>query len=270
MTTATPEAGGIPRVQGSKVYWAISDSMVISGRYLKHIVRQPEEIFMAIMIPAMMLLLFRYMLGGAVDAGNTTYANFLMPGILVIGVSLTAVSTTVSVFMDMQEGFVDRFRSMSMLGGSVVFGHVVAAMARAVIGFVALIGIGFAIGFRSSGDVLQWLAAFGVLVVFAFAVGWIAGLLGQIAKSTEGASGLAMLVVFAPYASNVFAPTETISGALGTFVEYQPVTHVIDTVRALLLDQPVGNSAWLALLWWGGIAAVAIPLSSRLFRRRFA
>jgi ABC-2 type transport system permease protein len=248
-----------------------SDARVLTKRYVNHIVRQPDEIITAVMIPTVMMLLFRYMLGGgAVDAGGVAYVDFLVPGVLAVGVTLISVSTTTGVFMDMQEGFVDRLRSMSTLAISVVFGHVVAATLRAAITLTVLTGLGFAIGFRPSANVLQWLAALGVLLLFAFGVAWISVLFGQIAKSNAGASGMALIVTFAPYSSNVFAPTEMISPGLRGFVEHQPVTAVIDSVRALLLDQPVGNSVWLAVLWWGGITALAIPASARLFRRRFS
>lgn len=271
-TSAIPEAGAVPQPkQRSKAYWMLNDARVLSGRYVNHIVRQPDEIITAIMIPTVMMLLFRYMLGGgAVDVGGTAYVDFLVPGVLSVGVTLTAVSTTTGVFMDMQEGFVDRLRSMSTVAVSVVVGHVVAAVLRAAISMVVLVALAFVVGFRPQAGPLQWLGVLGILLVFAFAVAWISVLFGQIAKSQAGASGLALILTFLPYSSNVFAPTDKISDGLRVFVEHQPVTAVIDSVRALLLDQPVGNSAWLALLWWGGIAALAIPLSARMFRRRFA
>ncbi|MFB9572740.1 MULTISPECIES: ABC transporter permease [Streptomyces] len=263
-------AARVPQAGGSKIYWAINDARVLTGRYVNHILRQPDEIVTSVMIPTVMLLLFRYMLGGAVDVGSTTYVNFLMPGVLTIGVTLIAVSTTTGVFLDMQEGFVDRFRSMSVLSVAVIIGHVVAGALRAVIGLTVLVGVGFLVGFRPSANLFQWLGAVLVLLLFAVAVAWVSALLGQVAKSTAGASGLALIITFMPYASNLFAPTETIAPGLRAFVEHQPVTAVIDTLRALFLDQPLGNSLWLALLWWGGITLVAIPLSARLFRRRFS
>lgn len=270
MAVMTQDAVGVTRLPGSKLYWAINDGRVLAGRYVTHILRQPDEIIMSVMIPTVMLLLFRYMLGGAVDVGSTTYANFLVPGVLTIGVTLTAVSTTSGVFLDMQEGFVDRFRSMSVSSIAVIVGHVTAAVLRSMIAIAALIGIGFAVGFRPSADLLHWVGAILMLLLFAIAVGWISAFLGQIANSTAGASGLAMIISFLPYSSNLFAPTEAISPGLRAFVEHQPVTHVIDTLRALFLNQPVGDSLWLALLWWGGLTLLIIPLSARRFRRRFA
>nr|WP_275942224.1 ABC transporter permease [Streptomyces spiramenti] len=244
--------------------------MVLTGRYMRHITRQPEEIVTFVMIPVVMMLLFRYMLGGAIEPGDSSYVNFLIPGIFAIGVTLIAVSTTAGVFMDMQEGFVERLRSMSTLAISVVFAHVAAAVMRAVIAVTVLFGLGFAVGYRPEVNILKWIAAFALLLLFAFAVGWISALLGQLAKSTEAASGMALILVFLPYASNVFAPTETMGAGIRVFVEHQPITHVIDSVRALMLDQPVGNSVWLAVLWWGGITALCIWGSTRQFRRRFA
>ncbi|MFD9196003.1 ABC transporter permease [Streptomyces phaeochromogenes] len=271
MTTATRTAGGAPRLQRSNAAWALSDARVLIKRYVNHITRQPDEIITAVMIPTSMMLLFRFMLGGgAVDVGGTAYVDYLVPGVLTVGVTLIAVSTTSGVYMDMQEGFVDRLRSMQTMAVAVVVGHVVAAVLRAVISLTALFALAFLIGFRPKANVLQWLGAIGVLLLFAFAVAWIAVLLGQIAKSSAGASGLALILTFLPYTSNIFAPTDTISAGLRTFVEHQPLTAVIDSVRALLLDQPVGNSVWLAVLWWGGITALVIPVSARKFRRRYS
>ncbi|MFE5796726.1 ABC transporter permease [Streptomyces sp. NPDC056503] len=270
-TTATDASAVIPQVKRSRAAWVLSDALVLTKRYVSHIVRQPDEIITAVMIPTTMMLLFRYMLGGgAVDVGAGAYVDFLVPGVLTVGVTLVAVSTTTGVFMDMQEGFVDRLRSMRTAAVSVIVAHVVASVLRALISLTVLIGLAFVVGFRPSAGLLQWLGALAILLLFAFAVAWISVLFGQIAKSNAGASGMALILTFAPYSSNLFAPTETISPGLRTFVEHQPVTAVIDTVRALLLDQPVGNSAWIAVAWWGGITALVIPISARKFRRRYS
>ncbi|KAB2346144.1 ABC transporter permease [Actinomadura rudentiformis] len=269
MTTVTHRPAGTPQI--SWLSAAMTDSAVLTRRYVNHILRQPEEIVMAVLIPTVMMLLFRYMLGGAIDARDAgSYANFLVPGVMAVCVTLIAVSTTVSVFMDMQEGFVDRFRSMSMMTTSIIVGHVMAAVLRAAIALSVVIALGLAIGFRPKADPLQWLFAMAIMALFAVSVAWVSALFGQIAKTADGASGLGLILAFLPYASNVFTPTDMISEGLRHFVANQPVTAVIDAVRALLLDQPVHNNAWLAILWWGGILAVAVPLSNRVFRRRFS
>ncbi|QSB17151.1 ABC transporter permease [Natronosporangium hydrolyticum] len=239
-------------------------------RHIHHLTRNPDQIFTAIMLPTVMLLLFRYMFGGAISVSDTSYVNFLAPGILVVSITLISTSTTLAVQSDMQEGVVDRFRAMPMFDAAVLTGHIVAAVIRGGVAFVVMIGLGLLVGFRPAGGVLEWIGAIAMLLLFAFALSWVSALFGLIAKSTEGASGLALILMFSPYASSAFVPVETVPSGLRAFVEYQPVTPVVDTVRALLLGEPVGSSAWQAIIWWVAVLAIAAPLATRLYRRRFA
>jgi ABC-2 type transport system permease protein len=268
--TATLDAGtAILPEKRSNLYWALSDTRVLIGRHVHHLTRSPDQLVTAIMLPAAMLLLFRYMFGGAINVGATSYVNFLMPGILVISVTMISVSTTLAVQSDMQEGVVDRFRSIAMLDSAVITGHIVAAVIRTTIALAVMVGLGFAVGFRPEGSFGDWLLAIGMLMLFAFSLAWVAALLGLVAKSVEGASGLSLILMFSPYASTAFVRSDTLPDGLRQFVEYQPLTQVVDTVRALLLDLPVADSGWPALIWWTAILVLAYPLATRLYRKRF-
>lgn len=271
MTTQTQTGEGVARpATRTKLYWAINDNLVLIGRHLQHLTRSPDQLFTAIMLPATLLLLFRFMFGGAIDVGNTAYVNYLVPGILVIGVTMVAVSTSAAVQSDMQEGVVDRYRTIAMADSAVIIGHVVAAVVRAAISLVAMVGLGIAVGFRPAGSALDWVLVAGTLLLFAFSLAWVAAALGLVARSADGASGLGLILMFSPYASSAFVQPETLPDGLRGFVEHQPVTLVVDTVRALLLGQPVGNTGWYAALWWVAIVGVAAPVATRLYHRRYA
>jgi ABC-2 type transport system permease protein len=269
--TATLDAGTttIAPEKRSALYWAVSDTRVLIGRHVHHLTRSPDQLVTAIMLPAVMLLMFRYMFGGDINVGSTTYVNFLMPGILVISVTMISVSTTLAVQSDMQEGVVDRFRAIAMLDSAVITGHIVAAVIRAIIALAVMVGLGFVVGFRPEGTFGDWVLAVGMLLLFAFSLAWVAAVLGLVAKSVEGASGLGLILMFSPYASTAFVRSDNLPDGLRQFVEYQPVTQVVETVRALLLNQPVAESGWPALIWWVVILVLAVPLATRLYRKRF-
>ncbi|MBP2473755.1 ABC-2 type transport system permease protein [Crossiella equi] len=245
---------------------ALVDARVMIGRGLRHIVRNPEQLVVVFVIPSMMLLIFRFMFGGAISTG-TSYVNYLIAGILVISVATNAMPTAVSVRQDMNEGLVDRLRTMPMLSSAVVIGHVVATVARIALSLTAMVLLGLALGFRPQAGFPQWLAVAGLLLLLGAALACLSAVLGLLAKTVEGASGLSMILLFVPYASSAFVPAHTLPDWLRAFVEHQPLTLVMDAVRPMLLGLP-GGDGWLAALCWGTILAVAVPLTGRLFRRR--
>lgn len=247
---------------------ALSDCGVLIGRNLRHILRNTDQVIQAVALPVVLLLLFRYLFGGAINTGDVVYVNYLIAGLLVISVAFNSTSTAVGVAGDLGNGIVERFRSMPMLGEAVLVGHVVAGVLRNLLSTVILVGLGLVVGFRPTAGLGGWLAGLGLLLVFMIGISWLAVLLGLVAGSVEGASGLAMIMVFLPYASSALVPAESMPAGLRFFVENQPVTPVIDGVRALLLDAPVGNSAWVGLTWWVAIAALSAVFAARKFRRR--
>lgn len=257
-----------PPAPDSRAYWVLHDCGVLIGRNLRHILRNPEQIGTAVLVPTMILLLFRFMFSGAVDTGQTTYVNYLIAGIIVLSVSVNATSTTVGVHVDMKEGVVDRFRSMPMATSAVLTGHVAAAIARNAVSIAMMVAVGLLIGFRPVAGFAEWAAALGMLLLYSLALAWIAAILGLLSKTVDGASGYSLFLVFVPYLSSAFVPTGTLPDALRVFVENQPVTLVMDTVRPLMVGGPVGDTGLLAVIWWVAILLVAVPVASALFRRR--
>ncbi|MBK1782771.1 ABC transporter permease [Prauserella cavernicola] len=255
-------------VRRSSLYWAVNDSRVLIGRCLRHIARSPEQLVLMLFLPVMLLVMFRYLFGGAIDTGDVTYVNYVISGIVVVAVMVNTTATSVAVCHDMLEGIVERFRSMPMRGTAVLVGHVAAAMTRHAVSIAVMVGVGLLIGFRPRAGFLDWLVALGLLAVFALAVSWLAAILGLLAKTVEGASGLAMPLVFIPYVGSALVPPSTMPDWLRVFAENQPVSLVADSVRALFMGTPLGNTGWLALAWWGGIIVLAVPLAGRIFRRK--
>jgi len=267
--TLSPDTTPVaPRVTRSAFALALADCGVLIGRNVRHITRNPEQLFQAVSLPIILTLLFRYFFGGAINTGTMTYANYMIAGLMVISIAFNSTSTVVGVADDMRNGIVERFRSMPMLGPAVLVGHVVSAVLRNALSVVVMIAVGLLVGFRPEAGVGGWLAALGVLLLMATAVSWLAVILGLAAKTVEGAGGLGMILVFLPYASSALVPTESMPGVLRAIVENQPFTAVADTLRALFADTPVGSAGWLALVWWVGILVLTVPFAVRLFHRR--
>jgi ABC-2 type transport system permease protein len=253
---------------GSALSQGFGDCRVLIGRTLRHIIRNPEQAFQVITLPVILLLLFRYLFGYAIGTGSLSYVNYLLAGLIVISVAFNSTSTAVGVASDLQNGIVERFRSMPMLSSAVLVGHVAAAVLRNAVSMVIMIGLGFAVGFRPEAGIGGWLGALGLLLLFTTAVSSLAVLLGVVAGSVEGASGFSMILVFVPYASSALIPTESMPSVLRAVVSNQPVSPMIDAVRSLFNGLPVGNTVWLALVWWVGILVLSAPLAVRMFRRR--
>ncbi|MEU3269803.1 ABC transporter permease [Saccharomonospora sp. NPDC006951] len=249
---------------------AAGNARVLIARSLRHILRSPEQLMLMLFLPIMMLLMFRYLFGGAINTGDVTYVNYVVAGIIAVSVTFNSTVASVAAATDMSEGIVERFRSMPMLSSTVLIGHVAASVVRNMVSIAVMIGVGFLVGFRPVAGVGAWLAAIGLLVLFAVAISWIAVLLGVLAKTPEGASGLSMPLVFIPYVGSAFVPPSTMPDGLRQFAENQPVSLVVDSVRALLMDLPLGNTAWLAVVWWVAILAVVVPVAGRVFRARSA
>ncbi len=247
---------------------ALSDCRVLIGRNVKHITRNPEMLIQAVSLPLVLLLLFRFMFGGAISVPDMAYIDYLLPGLVVVSIGFNSTTTVVGVASDLTQGLVERFRSMPMVGPAVLVGHVVAGVLRSLISLVVMVAVGLAIGFRPSGDVLGWLGAIGLLALFATGVFWLATLLGSIAKTVEGAGGLGMILVFIPYASSALVPTASMPSAMRVVVDNQPVTVLIDAVRGLMNGTALGSTGWLALAWWVVITALAAYFAVRKFHQR--
>ncbi|MGW9524056.1 ABC transporter permease [Streptomyces diastaticus] len=245
----------------------MSEALTLASRCLRMNRRDPEALIMAILLPVMLMLVFVYFFGGAIDTG-TAYVTYVVPGLLVLCAGYGSAGTAMRVTEDMRTGVVDRFRSMGVTGTPVLAGHVAASVVRNVLATAMVLSVAVLIGFRPAADPLAWPAAAGLLLAYLVAVSWLAACVGLLARTPEGASGFTFLLMFLPYPSSAFVPIETMPTWLHAFAEHQPVTPLIESLRALLLDEPLGSAPWAALAWCGGILLIAVAASNALFRFR--
>ncbi|NMO54263.1 ABC transporter permease [Actinoplanes sp. TBRC 11911] len=248
----------------------LNDTSVMLGRSMRHITRSLDTIVTVTITPIALFLLFRYVLGGAIQTGGGNYTNYLMPGILLIAIASGISYTAFRLFNDLQGGIFERFHSMPIARSSVLWGHVLTSLVSNAISVVVIILVGLVMGFRSSAGVLAWLAVAGILGLFTLALTWLAVIPGLTASTPDGASAFAYPLIFLPFVSSAFVPTESMPGPVRAFAENQPVTAIVNTIRALLDQQPVGNEIWAALGWCVGILVVAYVCAMAVYRRKIA
>lgn len=246
----------------------IHDTAVLTGRSLKHVWRSPDTIITTAVMPIAFLLLFVYVFGGAIDTGSTSYVDYLLPGILLITVASGVAYTSYRLFLDLQAGIDDRFRSMPIVRSASLWAHVLASLVANLVSVTVVVGVALLMGFRSSAGIGPWLAVLGILVVFTLALTWVAVVAGLSAKSVDGASAFSYPLVFLPFISSAFVPTDTMPGPVRWFAEHQPVTSIVDSIRALLAGQPLDTDLWVALAWCVGILLVAFGAATLVQRRR--
>ncbi len=260
-TTLTTEKHGA-------LYWFMSDCSVLITRSLKHIFKNLDQLMSLALQPIMFLLLFRYVFGGAIDTGGTTYVNFLVAGILIQMATFGATTTALNVATDLKRGIIDRFKSLPMASSTVLIGHVVADLVRNVISSAVLILVGLLIGFRPTASLQEWFIILGLLLAYTFAISWLSAVLGLVAKSIEAVQWMSFMIIFPlTFASSAFVPTDGMPKYLRIFAENQPVTHVIEAIRGYMVGTPVGNHAIISLLWSVAIIGISIPLTGYLFRK---
>ncbi len=245
----------------------LHDTVVLLGRSMRHILRSPDTIITVLITPIMIMLLFVYVLGGAIQTGDRNYVNYLLPGILLIAIASGIAYTALRLFNDVQQGLFSRFHSMPVSRSSVLWAHVLTSLVSNAISVVVIILIALIMGFRSSASVVEWLEVAGILVLFTLALTWLAVIAGLKAKSVEGASAFSYPLIFLPFISSAFVPTAKMPTVVRVFAENQPVTAIVNTVRSLLNSQPVGNQIWVALAWCVGITVVAFFFSMLAYRR---
>jgi len=246
------------------------DTAVLLGRSLRHISRSLDTIITTAIMPIGFMLLFVYVFGGAIESGSDSYVTYLLPGILVITIASGISYTGFRLFLDMESGIFERFQSMPIARSSVLWAHVLTSVVANVISLVLVVLVALLMGFRSGAGVSAWLAVVGVLVLFTLALTWIAVIPGLTAKSADGASAFAYPLIFLVFISSAFVPTETMPGPVRAFAENQPVTSIVDAIRDLFTQQPVGTDIWVALAWCVGILIVASVLARATYRRRIA
>lgn len=254
-----------------KAISALYDSLLMIKRSSTYIIRNTDQLIGAFVQPIMFLVLFTAVfnaVGMALPQG-INYVSFLMAGIIVQTVAFGSTTTSIAVANDLQRGIVDRFRSLPMSSIAVLNGHVVSDIFRNTISTVVMLVTGLFFGFRPNADFGEWLAIAGILVLFTLAFSWISAIMGILARSVEGVQWLSFLFVFPlTFASGAFAPTQSLAGWIRPFAENQPITHVIESVRGLMIGTPIGNHAVLAIVWSVAIIIVSMPLAAWLFRRK--
>ena len=245
-----------------------SDMGVMLERSMRHIFRSLDTIITVTIMPIMFMLLFVYVFGGAIQTGTDNYVNYLLPGILLIAIASGIAYTSYRLFMDKQSGIFERFHSMPIARSAALWGHVLTSLVSNAISVVVIILVALIMGFRSSAGVLPWLAVAGILALFTLALTWIAAIAGLSATSVDGAGAFAYPIIFLPFISSAFVPTASMLGPVRTFAENQPVTSIVEAIRALLSNQPVGNELWVALGWCVGITLVAYLFAMRVYKKR--
>jgi ABC-2 type transport system permease protein len=235
----------------------LGDTAVLTGRSLRHITRSPDTIITTTVMPVAFMLLFVYVFGGAISqgSGSARYVTYLLPGILLITVASSISYAAYRLFQDLQNGIFERFQSMPIARSSVLWAHVLVAVVM---------------GFRSGAGVLAWLAVTGILVLFTLALTWLAVIPGLTAKTVDGASAFSYPLIFLPFISSAFVATATMPGPVRAFAENQPVTSIVDAIRALFTQQPVGTDIWVALAWCVGILVVAYALAIATYHRKIS
>ncbi|HEX6916923.1 MAG TPA: ABC transporter permease [Phycicoccus sp.] len=251
---------------------ALGDTAVLTGRSLRHVLRSPDTIITTTVMPVMFMLLFVYVFGGAMRTGTGTgaYVDYLLPGILLITVASSVSYTAYRLFLDLRGGLVERFRSLPIARSAVLWAHVLTSLVASAISVTVVVGVALIMGFRSGAGVLAWLGIAGILALFTLALTWLAVVAGLSASSVDGASAFSYPLILLPFISSAFVATTTMPGPVRAFAEHQPVTPIVDAVRALYSQQPVGAGLWVAVAWCLGILAVAYAVALRVYRRRFA
>ena len=248
---------------------AVADTAALTGRSLRHILRSPDTIITTAVTPIAMMLLFVYVLGGAIETGSDEpYVTYLLPGILLMTIASGVAYTSYRLFLDLQGGIVERFQSMPIGRSAVLWGHVLTSLAANAVSLAIVVAVALVMGFRSGAGVLAWLGAAGILLLFTVALTWLAVVAGLSAKTVDGASAFSYPLIFLPFISSAFVPTDSMPGPVAWFAENQPVTSIVNAIRALLDGHPAGADLWVALAWCLGLLVVGYAWAVATYRRR--
>lgn len=245
-----------------------SKTGVLLGRLMRNIMRSPDTIITVAITPIMMMLLFVYVFGGAIETGTANYVNYLLPGILLMAIASGVSYTAFRLFGDVKSGLMARFITMPIKRSSVLWAHVLTSLVSNALTVVVVFLVALLMGFRSGANILDWLAVTGILGLFTLALTWLAVIPGLTAKTMEGATAFSYPLIFLPFISSAFVPTETMPKIVRAFAENQPVTSIVNAIRALLHEGSVGNDIWIALAWCVGIMAITYFFANKAFKRQ--
>src|SRR3954469_22094803 len=246
---------------------AVHDTVVLLKRSLRHVLRSPDTIITTAVTPIAMLLLFVYVFGGAIDVGSDSYVDYLLPGILLITVASGVAYTAFRLFTDVSGGIFERFQSMPIARSAMLWGHVLTSVVANLISLVLVVLVAVAMGFRSGAGVLAWLAVLGIMTLFTLALTWLAVIPGLTAKSVDGVSGFSYPLIFLPFISSAFVPTDSMPAPVQWFAEHQPVTPIVNGIRDLYAQQPAGHDLWVGVAWCVGLLVVAYVAALRTYHR---
>jgi ABC-2 type transport system permease protein len=245
----------------------LTDARIMLRRNFRHVLRNPVTIFNGALMPVVIMLLFVYVIGGAFNVGER-YIQYATPGLVLLAITYGLGATAVSVNTDMTTGIINRFKVMNVSRGAVLTGHVLATMLSTMIAVAVIIGMAFALGFRSPATPLDWLAAIGIIAATAFAAAWLTVALGMAAKTPQSAGMAIVPLILLPFLSSAIVPAAKMGQGFRQFAEYQPFTPIIESVRGLLAGAPSGGYAAAALAWCAGIVVVGYLWSRATFSRR--
>lgn len=248
----------------------LTETAVLLGRSLRHITRSLDTIITTTIMPIAFLLLFVYVFGGSIDVGGQRYVDYLLPGILLITIASGISYTSYRLFVDVQSGMFERLQSMPIARSSVLWAHVLTSLIANLVSVGIVVLVALLMGFRSGAGALAWLGVVGILTLFTLALTWLAVIAGLSAKSVDGAGAFAYPIIFLPFISSAFVLTASMPGPVRAFAEHQPVTPIVNTIRDLFDQQPVGTGVWIAIAWCLGILVVAYGLAMAAYHRRVA
>ncbi|MFQ6329205.1 ABC transporter permease [Nocardia sp. CWNU-33] len=244
----------------------VTDTAVMFRRCARHTLRSRDTLIISLLMPVLVMMLFTYVFGGAIDVGGP-YLDYVVPGIMLLCTGFGSSITATSVSTDMTRGSIDRFRTLPMFKQAVLAGHVAEGVVRNLAAIAIAVAVALVLGYRPHTGVIGWLSAFALITLFVLAISWVAVALGLLAKNPEAAGGLTYAIMFIPYISSAFVQTSTMPGWLRGFAEYQPATPVVDTVRGLLDSTDTGHDATVAVFWCVGLAVIGFACSSAVFGR---
>lgn len=247
----------------------LRDTTILTGRSLRHILRSPDTIITTAVTPIAIMLLFVFVFGGAIDTGAQSSIDYMLPGILLITIASGIAYTAYRLFLDLQGGIFERFQSMPISRSSGLWAHVLTSLVANLATVAIIIGVALLLGFRTGASVLGWLSVAGIVMLFTLALTWLAVIAGLSASSIEGATSFSYPLIFLPFISSAFVPTDTMPAPVAWFAEHQPVTPIVDAIRAIFAQQPVGADLGIALAWCIGILLAALAGSVVVYRRRF-
>jgi len=248
----------------------LGDTAALTGRSLRHIARSPDTIITTTIMPIAFMLMFVYVLGGAINKESDSYVNYLLPGILLMTIASSIAYAAFRLFIDMKSGIFERFQSMPIARSSALWAHVLTSLVASLISVVVVVLVSLLMGFRSGAGVLAWIEVAGILTLFTLALTWLAVIAGLSAKTVDGASAFSYPLIFLPFVSSAFVLTTTMPGPVRAFAENQPVTPIVNTIRDLYSQQPVSTDIWTALAWCLGILIVGYALAMATYHRKIA